>query len=200
MRNDTNWIVAGAVAAVLLPALAAVGIPFLVALGVAAVAFIGLVVLLSPRKLFEEEKYAGIDKHKLALARTLLTEAMPAAQRLDAASDRIGDPLTRQKVNALARIAHDIFDRLEADPQKADAARRFLTYYLPQAAEVAEGYAVIETKRTQDPKRLEDVAAVIDKLEDAFVHFADGLAEADLRSLDTDLKQIEHSLKKDIGR
>lgn len=74
-----------------------------------------------------------------------------------------------------------------------------MTYYLPQAAEVADGYAVIETKKIEDPKRLAEVASIIDKLRDAFVHYADGLAEADLGTLDTDLRQIESSLAKDIG-
>lgn len=102
MRNDWNWIVAGLVAALLLPGLAVIGVPLVVALAISAVAFVGLVVFLSPRKLFEDSKYAGIDKAKRALARTLLTEASPAAGRLGAAADRIADPIVRQKVNDLS--------------------------------------------------------------------------------------------------
>ncbi len=41
---------------------------------------------------------------------------------------------------------------------------------------------------------------MIAKLEGAFVHYADGLADSELGSLDVDLKLIQASLKEDLGQ
>lgn len=199
-KNDSNWIVAGAVAAILLPVLAVIGVPFVIAAILAALAFVGLVILLSPRRLFEGINIAGIGKQRLEFARELLTEAAPAAERLGMAGRRIADPIVRHKVTNLADISREILEKVEANPARASAARRFLSYYLPQAAEVAEGYATIESKRAPKPERLEAVAGMIEKLEGAFIHYADDLAESDLGTLDVDLKLIEASLKEDMRR
>ena len=200
MRNDTNWIIAGLAAAVLLPVLALVGVPFWIAAIIAAVAFAGLVVFLAPKQLFEGAEFDGVDKGTRDLARQLVTEATPVAARLDAARFRVDAPLVRHKLAQLSRISDDILGRLKAEPQKAETVRRFMTYYLPKAAELAEGYALVETKKTEEPARLAEIAAIIDKLEQAFVHYADGLTEADLGSLDTDLAEIDKSMNEDIGR
>ncbi|MBU1174410.1 MAG: 5-bromo-4-chloroindolyl phosphate hydrolysis family protein [Alphaproteobacteria bacterium] len=200
MHNDANWIVAGIAAAVTLPLAAFAGVPLIFAIGMAVVVFAGLVVVFAPKKLFEDERFARIDRKVRAEARDLLAGALPEAQKLGTAADRIADPIVRQKVNELARVAHEIFARLEDDPQKAGEVRRFMSFYLPRAAEVAEGYAAIETKKVADPKRLAEIGAVIDRLKDGFTHYADGLTEAELGSLDSDLSEIERSLEKDIGR
>ena len=41
---------------------------------------------------------------------------------------------------------------------------------------------------------------MIVKLEDAFVHYADSLADDELGTLDVDLRLIQASLKEDLGR
>lgn len=200
MRNDTHWILAGAAAAILLPGLALIGVPFLFAAIIAAVAFVGLVVLLSPRKAFEDIGKPGIGKQQTALARELLTQAEPFAEQLLAASRRISDPIVRNKSVNLVEITREIFDEVEANPEKASAVQRFLSYYLPQAAQIAEGYVNIEAKHAPRPERLAAIAEMIDKLEGAFIHYSDGLAEADLGTLDVDLRAIETSLEEDIRR
>ena len=78
--------------------------------------------------------------------------------------------------------------------------RRFLTYYLPRAAEVADGFATLEGNRVPNAARLGEVGSVIVKLEEAFVHYADSLTDAELGTLDTDLRLIRASLKEDLGR
>ena len=200
MRNDTNWIVAGLTAALLLPGLVLAGVPLILAIGAAAIAFAGLVVFLAPRQLFEGPEYAHVDKKTLQQARELLAQARPDAARLDRARDGVKDALVRHKLGQLARIADDVLGQLAADPGKAETLRRFLTYYLPNAVELAQSFALVEAKRIAEPARLKEIAGVIDRLESAFIHYADGLTEAELGTLDADLKQIETSLKKDIER
>lgn len=200
MGNDLNWIVSGAVAAVLLPVLAWIGVPFWLSAVIALMAFAGLVVLLTPRRLFEGLDVAAVGKEKVAFATDLLNDAVPAAARLREAAGRITDQAVRARVQHLAAICQDVFARLEKDPGSAGAVRRFLTYYVPRAAEIAEGYASLEDRHVPDPARLKEVGDVVEKLEGAFQHYADSLADSELGSLDIDLKLIQASLKEDLGR
>ncbi len=200
LGNDLNWIVSGVAAAVILPLLAWIGVPFWLAAVIAVVAFAGLVVLLSPRKLFEGLDITAIGKEKVAFAQELLNDAVPAAARLREAAGKITDKTVKDRVLHLAAICEDVFAKVEQNPGNASAVRRFLSYYVPRAAEVAEGYAVLEDKHAPDPAKLTEVGDVIEKLEGAFVHYADGLADSELGSLDVDLKLIQASLKEDLGR
>ncbi len=201
LGNDGNWIMAGLVTAILVPVLTfAAGMPFWIAAVVGLLVFAGLVFLLAPRRLFEGLDIKVIGRGRLAFARELLEAAVPSAQRLEAAADDITDKQTAARVRHLAEIAADVFRTVEAKPESANAVRRFLSYYLPRAAEVAEGFAAIEAKRAPDIKQLEDVRAVLVKLEDAFVHYADSLVDDALGTLDTDLRLIQASLKEDLGR
>ncbi|XAZ25114.1 5-bromo-4-chloroindolyl phosphate hydrolysis family protein [Sinorhizobium sp. B11] len=201
LGNDGNWIMAGLVTAILVPVLTfAAGMPFWIAAVIGLLVFAGLVFLLAPRRLFEGLDIKVIGRGRLAFARELLEAAVPSAQRLEAAADDITDKPTAARVRHLAEIAADVFRTVEAKPESANAVRRFLSYYLPRAAEVAEGFAAIEAKRAPDIKQLEDVRAVLVKLEDAFVHYADSLVDDALGTLDTDLRLIQASLKEDLGR
>lgn len=198
--KDWNWLVAGVVAAIVLVGLTFLtAFPFLVSLVIAALVFGGLVVLLAPRQLFEGIDVNAIGSGRVAFARDLLTQAEPFAERLRTASGRIADKELRPKVQHLAEIAGEVFAKVEANPASAGNVRRFLTYYLPRTAEVAEGFATLEGNRAPDQERLGEVRSVLLKLEEAFVHYADSLAEAELGTLDTDLRLIQASLKEDLG-
>jgi len=64
LPNDWNWIVAGLVAAVVVVGLPlGLNVPFVIAIVIAAFVFGGVVMLLSPRRLFE-----GIDVKVIAAA------------------------------------------------------------------------------------------------------------------------------------
>jgi hypothetical protein len=199
--NDWNWIAAGAVSAALLLALSFLThFPFLVSAVIAAFVFAGLVFVLAPRQLFEGLDLKSISGSRVAFARELLAQAQPAADQLAAAASSISDKDMRAKVTNLSDIAADVIAKVEAKPETAPSVRRFLTYYVPQAAEVAEGYATLANRRAPSQARLANVGAVITKLQDAFVHYADSLADSELGTLDVDLRLIQESLKEDIGR
>ncbi|ANK85567.1 MULTISPECIES: 5-bromo-4-chloroindolyl phosphate hydrolysis family protein [unclassified Rhizobium] len=201
LGNDGNWIVAGLAAAITVPLLSlAAGMPFWIAAIIALLVFAGLVILLAPRRLFEGVDLKRIGSGRVAFARDLLEAAVPFAERLETAADAIVDKSAAAAARHLAEIAADVFRKVEAKPESANAVRRFLSYYLPRAAEVAEGFAVIEAKRVPDPKQLGEVRGVLVKLEEAFIHYADSLVDEELGTLDTDLRLIQASLKEDIGR
>jgi 5-bromo-4-chloroindolyl phosphate hydrolysis protein len=201
LPNDWNWIVAGVAAlAVVMGLSLLLNVPFVIAAVIAALVFGGLVILLSPRKLFEGIDARTIGTGRVAFARDLLTEATPALDKLRAAGSHINDVDVGKRVKHLAAIAADVFAKVEANPANASTVKRFLAYYLPQASQVAEAFDVLEDQHAPDPARLAEVSGVIEKLEVAFAHYADGLAETELGSLDTDLRLIEASLKEDLGR
>ncbi|TPK95245.1 5-bromo-4-chloroindolyl phosphate hydrolase [Mesorhizobium sp. B2-4-12] len=199
--NDWNWIVAGLVSAALLIGLSALTqFPFLVSAVISALVFAGLVFVLAPRQLFEGLDLSSISGSRVAFARELLAQAQPAADRLTAAAGSIADKDMKAKVKNLSDIAADVISKVEQKPETAPSVRRFLTYYVPQAAEVAEGYATLANRRAPSQARLANVGAVIAKLQDAFVHYSDSLADSELGTLDVDLRLIQESLKEDIGR
>ncbi|TPK90743.1 5-bromo-4-chloroindolyl phosphate hydrolysis family protein [Mesorhizobium sp. B2-4-17] len=199
--NDWNWIVAGLISAALLIGLSALTqFPFLVSAVISALVFAGLVFVLAPRQLFEGLDLSTMNGSRVAFARELLAQAQPAADRLTAAAGSIADKDMKVKVKNLSDIAADVISKVEQKPETAPSVRRFLTYYVPQAAEVAEGYATLANRRAPSQARLANVGAVIAKLQDAFVHYSDSLADSELGTLDVDLRLIQESLKEDIGR
>lgn len=197
--NDWNWIVAGIAAAILLPILSVIfGVPLWISAVIALIVFAALVLLLSPRQMFEGVDVKAIGSGRIEFARDLLSEAEPYAERLRASAAKIQDKATAARVKHLADIAADVFAKVEANPGNASTVKRFLSYYIPRSAEVAEGFAVIEAKRAPDKAKLDEVRSVLEKLEEAFVHYADSLVDDELGSLDTDLRLIQASLKEDI--
>ncbi|MBR1251410.1 5-bromo-4-chloroindolyl phosphate hydrolysis family protein [Bradyrhizobium sp. AUGA SZCCT0169] len=195
-----NWIAGGAAAAVLLPVLAiGAGMPFWVACIVSLAAGGGLVTAFSPRKPFERLDASGAARGRIEFARELLTDAEPLAVRLEVAVSSIGTPEVADRVRHLARVSREIFAGVEDDPLRVDLVRRFLTYYLPRAAELAEAYALLEKGGMRDLVRITTTAELIDRLDVAFTQYARNLQSADLGNLDIELKLLKSSLDDDLG-
>lgn len=198
--SGMNWIAGGAAAAILLPALAiGAGMPFLIAGIISAAAGGGLVFLLAPRQSFERLDASGAARGKIEFARELLTAAEPLAIRLEVAVSTIGTKPVADRVRHLASMSRQIFAGVEDDPLRIDRVRRFLTYYLPRAADLAEAYAVLEKSGNRDKTRLVATGEMIDRLDTAFTHYATNLQEADLGNLDIELKLLRSSLDEDLG-
>ena len=140
-----------------------------------------------------------VAKGRLDVVRKVLSDAGPALERLEAASRRISTETIRQNTSNLAVTARTIFNRIEQNPDRMTSVQRFLTYYLPAAAELAESYGVLEQQRAPDPQRLKQAETVIGKLSVAFSHYADTMLESDLAGLEVDLRLIERSVKEDLG-
>ena len=59
--------------------------------------------------------------------------------------------------------------------------------------------ALLETQRQPDPLRIAQAESTLAKLDSAFRHYADSLAEAELDQLDVELKLLERSLAEDLA-
>src|SRR5262245_26232315 len=149
--SGLNWIAGGAAAAILLPLLAiGIGMPFWIAGVVSLLAGGGIIAMMAPRRLFAQLDASGAERGKIEFARELLTEAEPLAGRLEEAADSIRAKKVADRVRHLVKIARDIFSAIERDPLRIDRVRRFLTYYLPRAAEIAEAYGSLESSLVPD--------------------------------------------------
>lgn len=200
MPSGLGWIAGGAAAAALLPSLAiGLAMPFWIALAISAVAGGGIVVALAPKKRFAELEVSGMTRGRIEFANELLTEAEPLAERMEEAAAAIRTRAVADRVRHLVRIARDIFAGIERDPMRLDRVRRFLTYYLPRAAEIAEAYGALEKGAAPDTARLAATADMIDRLDGAFTRYAANLQDADLDKLDIELKLLKSSLDEDIG-
>src|SRR5215467_3378081 len=104
------------------------------------------------------------------------------------------------RVDRLAEPAPSRMAGVKADPHRLGSVQRFLTYYLPQAVELSENYAVLERKRSPDPTRKAEAEGLIGKLDEAFSHYADTLLESDLADLDVQLRLLQSSLREDLGQ
>jgi 5-bromo-4-chloroindolyl phosphate hydrolysis protein len=198
--SGINWIAGGAVAAVLLPLLViGGGMPFWIAGIISAAAGGGLVVLFSPRKLFEQLDLSGANRGKIEFARELLSDAEPLATRLEDAVRTIRTPKVADRVRHLAGVSREIFAAVEKDPVRVDRVRRLLTYYLPRAADIAEAYGTLEQSKAPDTARITATGDLIDRLDAAFTHYAANLQAADLGNLDIELKLLKSSLDEDLG-
>jgi 5-bromo-4-chloroindolyl phosphate hydrolysis protein len=195
-----NWIAGGLAAAVLIPALAlGLGAPYVLSVMIALLAGGGTVVLLAPRERFEGLDAAAIGRGRIQLAKELLDEADPLVQRMQAAAKAIRSDAVRQRVGHLAVSAKGILAAVETDPLKIEPARRFLTYYLPRSAEVAEGYHMLEQMKLPDAQRMQATSELLDRLDGAFAKYADGLLDVDMSRLDIELKLLKSSLDDDLG-
>jgi 5-bromo-4-chloroindolyl phosphate hydrolysis protein len=198
--SGLNWISGGVAAAILLPLLAVgLGMPFWIALPISALAGGGIVAVLAPRKLFAELDVSGAARGRIEFVRELLIEAQPLADRMEAAAAGIRTRAVADRVRNLVKTARDIFAAIERDPLQIDRVRRFLTYYLPRAAEITEAYGLLERSAAPDAARLTATGALIDRLDTAFRRYGANLRDADLDKLDIELKLLKSSLDEDIG-
>jgi 5-bromo-4-chloroindolyl phosphate hydrolysis protein len=198
--SGLNWIAGGSAAAILLPVLAiGVGMPFWIAGVVSLLAGGGIIAMMAPRRMFAQLDASGAARGKIEFARELLTEAEPYVARMEEAATAIRAQKVGTRVQHLVKIARDIFAAIERDPLRIDRVRRFLTYYLPRAAEIAEAFCALERSPAPDAERLKATGELIDRLDTAFTRYAANLQDADLDKLDIELKLLKSSLDEDIG-
>jgi 5-bromo-4-chloroindolyl phosphate hydrolysis protein len=200
LPSGIDWIAGAVASAVLLPLLAiGVAMPFWIACIISAAAGAGVVAIMAPRKLFAQLDASSAARGKIEFARELLTDAEPLAARLAAAATSITQPDVAQRVRHLVSMARQIFAAIEKDPLRLDRVRRFLTYYLPRAAEIAEAYGSLERSLAPNPARIAATGELIDRLDVAFTRYAASLQDADLDTLDIELKLLKRSLDDDLG-
>jgi 5-bromo-4-chloroindolyl phosphate hydrolysis protein len=199
--DSNNLVLAGGVSAVVLPSLVlGLGAPLWLGLIGAVAAFGGVAFLAQPNNLLEDFDPARIGKGQFATIRAVLTDALPALDRIEHAFPKIKARAMHDHAEKIAAAARRIVADLEKEPQRLSTVQRALTYYLPRAADIVDGYLALEQRGTRDAKRFVDMEAIAAKLVDAFEQFADKLLDDELRGLDADIKLVDEALQEDLGK
>lgn len=197
-----NFLIAAGVAAAAFYGLVRfVHLSAVAATGFAVLAFFGLLFTLSMRRpALSGKPKPLVRKNRSAVLDELFAEAEPAVERLDTASKDIRDGGMRQRYQHLTSSARAILRALDENPADAMRLRRFLLYYLPRAADLAEGAAAMSKQTNPDLARFRALADLTGRLDDAFSRFADSLVDDDLEKLDLEMKLMADALDEDFGR
>jgi 5-bromo-4-chloroindolyl phosphate hydrolysis protein len=157
------------------------------------------VLLFSRRRTIDRVDPNRVGQAQAELVASLIEDGETVIARLKLAAQKLQSKDAASKAGHMAEIARSILDRLAEEPDKLSAVRRFLTYYMPRSAEIAEGMVVVETQRSPDRKRLGEIADIMGKLDHAFTFYSDSFAQAELDTLDVELRLLSRSLTEDVA-
>ncbi len=200
LSRGTAILLAALAAAAVMPA-AAIGLhlPLWLDLGLSGGTFAGGFLLL------RSGKQDTLDADMLTDARNqtalgLVRDGQAALDRMKKALAQIKDPAVRGQVDSLARTGQKVVSDVRADSSRAMAVRRLLTFYLPNAASIAEGWVALEGRATPSPERMAQTGATLRALNEAFAKFSDDMVEPQMQTLDIDLKVVNDALKADLEK
>ena len=118
------------------------------------------------------------------------------------ANDQIADPILSAKINRLEEITARIFKAVEEDPRKKDRIGTFLNYYLPTTQKLLDSYAQFEAAGVEGDnlrQAKQRIETTMDSIVKGFEHQLDELYQADAMDVDSDIRVMEHMLRRDTG-
>ena len=118
------------------------------------------------------------------------------------ANDQIADPILSAKIDRLEEITAKIFRAVEEDPRKKDRIGTFLNYYLPTTQKLLDSYATFESAGVEGEnlrQAKERIENTMDSIVKGFEHQLDELYKADAMDVDSDIRVMEHMLRRDTG-
>lgn len=199
MEQGTSTLVGGMAAALVLPfAVLVLGFPLWLGALIAAGVFAGSMLALKSRGF--GLKLDDMAEAQADTVRGLIEEGGEALARLSACANITRDPQMRTTVYALVKTGGGILDHVKEQPGRAMAVRRFLTFYLPNAASIAEGWCTLEGNSAPSPQRIAQTRDVMLTLKDAFAKFETMADAPELQELDLSLKVVKDSLKADLEK
>jgi 5-bromo-4-chloroindolyl phosphate hydrolysis protein len=202
-RDLVDWtdIVAGLAGGLFAPiATFGFGLPWWASVPGALLVFFGVRLAVQPRRLFEGFDFGEADKASLELAREILSDARVQLDRLAEAARDMSSVNVRRKLEHLRGIAVRVVDEVEHKPSRVNNVRRLLTYYLPAAVRLADGYRVLERANAPDRERLTATDAMIGRLDQVFGRYADRLSQDEVEGLDVELRLLENSIQDEQRR
>jgi hypothetical protein len=201
MRGDgTSTLIAGIIAALVLPLLAlGLRLPLFVSVGLTIGLFFALQGLFAPKPP-RAAQAEPLDEARQQTADALIGEGRAALDRLRRAGRALQDKRMRADVERLSATADRVLRDVEADPGKAMSVRRLMTFYLPNAASLTEGWRALEGRALPSPERERQTRETVAHLNEAFDRFADALVQPQVQTLDLDLKVLNDALKTDLDQ
>ena len=200
VNSGTSALLAGTVAALLPPVLVVgfdqpigLGLGLGFGLGGALFGMLGLARGRPPSAL------DGLPEARASTAKALIEEGQAALDELRATTRLVRDALMREELKLLVMKAERVLSEVRTEPSCAMQVRRLFTFYLPNAANVAEGWRALESKSERAPDLEVQTRDTVAALNDAFTRFADEMHEPKMQALDLDLKVLNSALKEDLA-
>ena len=91
---------------------------------------------------------------------------------------------------------------MEEDPKKRDKIDTFLNYYLPTTQKLLDSYAEFEAAGVEGEnlrQAKERIESTMDAIVKGFEHQLDELYKADALDVDSDIRVMEHMLRRDTA-
>ena len=198
-RGTAILLAACAAGAVLPLGTLVVGMPIWIDAPVAGGVGLGLYFVLRSGKQPTLDEQA-LNDARAQTGRSLLPDAAASLDRMKQTLGQIRDPAVRGQVAELVTTGRKVVDQVRADPTRAMAVRRLLTFYLPNAASLAEGWVALEGRALPSPERMTQTGQTLRSLNQAFAKFSDDMAEPQMQTLDVDLKVVNDALKSDLEK
>lgn len=202
-RDPATWadVLAGLAGGLFAPvATFGFALPLWASIPGAILVFFGVRLALAPRRLFEGFDFGAADRASLELAGEILSEAQTQLARLRELALETRSVEIRERLDHLHSIAARVVGEVEQKPRRVNNVRRLLTYYLPAAARLADGYHVLENSHAPDQERLKATGEMIGRLDEVFARHADRLSGDEVEGLDVELRLLENSIRDEQRR
>ncbi|MBL6852893.1 MAG: 5-bromo-4-chloroindolyl phosphate hydrolysis family protein [Alphaproteobacteria bacterium] len=199
MDRGTSTLIAGAAGALAFPVLALVlDLPLWLSLVVSLGVFGGLMLALRPSGF--GLNLDAMQEAQSDTVRGLVADGTAALDRIRRIAPAIQDASMKSQMLQLANTSTQIISHVRDDSTRAMAVRRYLTFYLPNAAQIAEGWQTLETNAGSPPERKAQAREVMKALNDAATKYASDADQPELDALDLSLKVVKDSLATDLEK
>jgi len=196
--RENRDLVAGAAGGLFAPlATYALGLSIFATLPGALLVFLGVRMLLTPKGYFEELPEGKFAEGQVELARAVLTTAGASLEALGEIAAELRNLEVKQMLLHLQAIAAKVMGEIERDPARLMNVQRLLTYYLPSAQRLAEGYRALEQKRQPSRERVQATIAMIERLDDVFSSYSDRLVLPEVEGLDVELRLLDDAIREE---
>lgn len=115
-------------------------------------------------------------------------------------NDDIADEEVSERIDRIEAVTASIFRTIKEQPDHAEAARRFMNYYLPTTLRLLETYRLMEGQSYQGENiqaSRRSIEAVLDKLVSATEAQQDRLFQSDAMDVEADIRVLESMMASD---
>ena len=115
-------------------------------------------------------------------------------------NDDIDDAAVSAQIERIEKATAGILRTIDARPERAPEARRFMNYYLPTTMKMLESYRLMEDQSYQGENIRESrrsIEAVLEKLATAAERQQDRLYRAEAMDVETDIEVLETMMRAD---
>ncbi len=196
VKTYSHYVISGIISAILFVIMFLIIGQILFPVIVSVAVFIALVLITQPRY-----KIGGIDVDKVKNGQEIqdmISEGYNDLEEIGKQRVRVFDVEMRKKVENVYNSAAKIVDYIEKNPEKANQARRFFTYYIDITAKILKKYNDFVGTGFQNPeitKVIDQTSKALDILEKTYETILIKLIQNDVMDMEIEVNLLENMLK-----